>query len=96
MKIALFIGAILSCAIGIVLFAVDAVATADEWHYISRDPRNLYALSLLLLFLFLAISPLMMLVTWRKRELTRFRFALICVTELIVLLFFVGMLFPAL
>jgi hypothetical protein len=60
------------------------------------DTNNFIALYVLAVVVFMALAPMLMLIQSKNLEKPRLRFVFIGVTELIVILLFIGMMFPRL
>jgi hypothetical protein len=96
MKEALTVGAIICCIIG-VFFVFSAIQGIMEFSSeIFRDSRDWFLFLISIIFIFLTFTPLFMPTRSKGIQISRLRFTLIGLTELIVIGLFLAMMFPAL
>ena len=89
-------GAVISCIFGLFVLLSSLIAISEMWQDIIRNPWNFLAAFIEAVFLFFAFAPAIMFFRSRKTEMTRLSFIIIGAMELIAILLFIGMLFPAL
>jgi hypothetical protein len=96
MEKVLMVGAIICCAIG-AFFVLNVIGgIISFWAKIFREPRNIFAFSISVIYALLTITPIFILIRSKEIQISRLKLLLTAFTEFIVIGLFLAMLFPKL
>jgi cytochrome bd-type quinol oxidase subunit 2 len=96
MKRILNAGAEICCVIGFLMVGLTVVGWLKLGLNIFKNRNNFYGLFIAVAFIFLALSPLYLSRQAHRKQSENLRFVIIGVIELVIIVLFVGMLFPRL